>query len=389
MARQYPKPTDEQLPTTVAAAIDSDDEEDPGLALMIAAGKGKDKRVTQLLDAKADLHAQDDEGRTALMDAAGNGHTETVRLLIAARARLEARTKTFATALTMAVRGNHHDTVHTLLEAKAETEITENYVSQTGKPQSITYQILDIAAYNNRIESMRELLKVINKKPLSQKKDILYSAFQIAIKGGHNEAIECLLKHSASFQFEPKADNTRFIKLLIQAVQKQHTESTLQTQRTEIVTLLVNHLKQLEASNRIPEKEKFSNLLPNVGTQVIKNMSFKESREYAEIQRLWAAPPLDSKSSKSASATSSTARLVDAFAPLAETNFLSDASEKDFFTDPAEGVASLTAHTAALSVGPRVRFSFQPEPEPAATSPQQTSASKPVAPAALVRNSAE
>jgi len=52
-------------------------------ALMLAVSHGRLEMVRMLLDAQADVNAQDDDGSTALMCATEHGYTEIVKLLLA------------------------------------------------------------------------------------------------------------------------------------------------------------------------------------------------------------------------------------------------------------------------------------------------------------------
>jgi len=52
-------------------------------ALMLASSRGRDDVVEMLLEAGADVNAQDDDGSTALMCAAEHGAISVVKLLLA------------------------------------------------------------------------------------------------------------------------------------------------------------------------------------------------------------------------------------------------------------------------------------------------------------------
>lgn len=52
-------------------------------ALMLAVSHGRMGMVRALLDRRADVNLQDDEGSTALMCASEHGHADIVRLLLA------------------------------------------------------------------------------------------------------------------------------------------------------------------------------------------------------------------------------------------------------------------------------------------------------------------
>jgi len=88
--------------------------------LLQAAGWGDADRVRLLIQAGADVHARDKDGRTALMWAARCGDADRVRLLIQAGADVNARDDFGHTALDTAVK---QDVIDALQEARRLTSL--------------------------------------------------------------------------------------------------------------------------------------------------------------------------------------------------------------------------------------------------------------------------
>ena len=95
------------LPVVLKLLADGDNvnERDEGMEqtpLMRAALFGDPQIVRALLEHKADVNAQDDEGNTALMLAASQGSARVVELLLQYGAIPDSRSETGTTALTIA-----------------------------------------------------------------------------------------------------------------------------------------------------------------------------------------------------------------------------------------------------------------------------------------------
>ena len=77
------------LKTLAIFQLSSDDDEDDDdvqagqTALMLASSRGREDVVAMLLEAGADVNAQDDDGSTALMCAAEHGCIDVVKMLLA------------------------------------------------------------------------------------------------------------------------------------------------------------------------------------------------------------------------------------------------------------------------------------------------------------------
>src|SRR5690349_8077431 len=91
--------------------------------LMVAAMAGRTNVVSALVQAGAEVNAQNDKGRTALMFAAWQGESETVRTLIASGANVNAQDERGATALRYAISGRHADTTKILLDSGADWQL--------------------------------------------------------------------------------------------------------------------------------------------------------------------------------------------------------------------------------------------------------------------------
>ena len=94
--------------------------QDRSTALMFAAHNGHLEVVQVLLEAGADKNAAKQDGATALMFAAHNGHLEVVQVLLEAGADKNAAKQDGATALMLAAEDGHLEVVQVLLEAGAD-----------------------------------------------------------------------------------------------------------------------------------------------------------------------------------------------------------------------------------------------------------------------------
>uniref|UniRef100_A0A0G4FF66 Uncharacterized protein n=1 Tax=Chromera velia CCMP2878 TaxID=1169474 RepID=A0A0G4FF66_9ALVE len=107
---------------------------DTTLPLLASAGmtEGKDSLdgghtdiVRLLVDAKANVDMEDQDGMTAVMVASVNGHTDIVRLLVDAKANVDMLNKHGNTALLVASDEGHADIVRLLVDAKANVDMQD------------------------------------------------------------------------------------------------------------------------------------------------------------------------------------------------------------------------------------------------------------------------
>ncbi|CAE7287524.1 ANK1 [Symbiodinium natans] len=87
--------------------------------LMYAAKHGYREAVQALLDHRAEVETEDEDGFTPLMWAARFGHPEVVEILLEHGARVEAQNPSGWTSLSLAVTFDHPEVVHALLRADA------------------------------------------------------------------------------------------------------------------------------------------------------------------------------------------------------------------------------------------------------------------------------
>ena len=98
-------------------------------ALVAAAAKGDNERITVLLqkgtdiNGKASRNAPDSAGRTALMAAAAYGRIEAVNLLLSRGANVNERHEVGGTALTSAAARGHLEVVKALVKAGADPNV--------------------------------------------------------------------------------------------------------------------------------------------------------------------------------------------------------------------------------------------------------------------------
>jgi ankyrin repeat domain-containing protein 50 len=91
-----------------------------GSSLYHASDIGLEAVVRLLIEAKADVDAKENNGRTALMRAASGGHEAVARLLIEAKADVDAKDNNDRTALMKTASGGHKAVARLLIEAKAD-----------------------------------------------------------------------------------------------------------------------------------------------------------------------------------------------------------------------------------------------------------------------------
>ena len=110
---------------TPGAVLSAGDQEPP---IIKAALDGDLDKLRSLIDAGADVNAEDNEGTTPLMLAAYEGYEEVVKILIEAGADVvNARDSTYGkTPLMWAAAGGHESAVKILIEAGADVKAEDN-----------------------------------------------------------------------------------------------------------------------------------------------------------------------------------------------------------------------------------------------------------------------
>ena len=89
-------------------------------ALMLASQTGHTDVAKLLIEAGADVNAQDNNGETALMLVSDEGHTDIVKMLIEKGADVNAQTNDGQTALRIASQEGHTEVAQLLIEAGAK-----------------------------------------------------------------------------------------------------------------------------------------------------------------------------------------------------------------------------------------------------------------------------
>ena len=121
--------------------------------LILAASKGDVGKVNDLLEAGANVDAQNKYGMTALMYASEGNHAEIVDALLEADADIDAKNGEGSTALMIAVIHGHEDIVSILLEAGANAKIKND----SGK------RAIDYARENGKFKGSR-IIKRLEKR---------------------------------------------------------------------------------------------------------------------------------------------------------------------------------------------------------------------------------
>lgn len=95
--------------------------------LIAAAERGDNVEVTRLLEAGADIQAQDEKGRTAVVAATYGNHVDTVELLIAAGADINIRDHMLNNVLLYAGASGYLEIVKLAIGAGADTTLTNRF----------------------------------------------------------------------------------------------------------------------------------------------------------------------------------------------------------------------------------------------------------------------
>ncbi|GBF72947.1 hypothetical protein PA598K_01226 [Paenibacillus sp. 598K] len=95
--------------------------------LIAAAERGDTDEVLRLLEAGADIQAQDESGRTAVVAATYGNHAETVEALITQGADINIRDHLLNNVLLYAGASGYLDIVRLAIEAGADTKLTNRF----------------------------------------------------------------------------------------------------------------------------------------------------------------------------------------------------------------------------------------------------------------------
>ncbi len=116
------------LAAGMTVVAQTDPTEDPGVALLSAAERGRCKTVVELLDSGTNVDTRrKGEGSTPLIVACAKGHTEVVKALLAKGADVNARNVNGWTALMAASANDHLEEVALLLDRGAEVNSRHAY----------------------------------------------------------------------------------------------------------------------------------------------------------------------------------------------------------------------------------------------------------------------
>ncbi len=154
---------------------------------MIAALVNRLDIMRELLQADADIDAQDEYSRTALMLACWKGHSECVRELISAGADVNKADQTGSKSVLMHAveHGDHADSVQQLIDAHADVDQTD----AEGKTA------LMICAYRNRIEGAKRLISA--HCDLNKRDNDGLSPLMVSYARGHFQFMTCLIRAGA------------------------------------------------------------------------------------------------------------------------------------------------------------------------------------------------
>jgi len=187
-----------------------------GSSLIVAARYGETDTVRKLLEAGANMHVQDNEGKTALNRAVEEDHSEVVRILLQAGAEVNSTDKDDMTSLMWAAVFGHTEVVGILLEAGADVNASDDY----GRTS------LTIATSRNHTEIVKYLLQVgadANAKDYGG-----WSSLMFAALGNHTEIVKYLLQAGAdvnaknngswtALMYATRGNHTEIVKYLLQA----------------------------------------------------------------------------------------------------------------------------------------------------------------------------
>ena len=149
--------------------------------------------------AKIDLGVTkgDNDCVTPIMIATIKGHTEIVRFLMQEDANLTKRDEKDHTILHLAAMNNRHE-VLALLAAKNEELVAE----LANRPNHEENTALHLATQAGHLETVRELLKVVNQDDVDNKNWDEQTPSHLAAAKGHSEVLGLLLQNDPNSIFD-------------------------------------------------------------------------------------------------------------------------------------------------------------------------------------------
>lgn len=160
---------------------------------LCAAVRGKNPEVVKLLiDAKADVDAQEEEGSTALMLAAFMGNLEMVKMLVAAGADPKMQDEDGETAI---VSGRKWPEVVEFLKPLSAADDLD-YIEKEKQPVTVDVEDFLKAVNSGDLLQVKELMS--RGAPVNGKNKSGETALHVAAEAGHKEIVDLLLKAGAT-----------------------------------------------------------------------------------------------------------------------------------------------------------------------------------------------
>ena len=245
-------------------------------AIMEAASNGHKEIVKVLIDAGAEVNAQDDLNNTALIEAAKKGHKSIVEMLLDAGANVNIQEKIRGnTAIIEAASNGHKETFEVLIKAGANINDINTistlliYAAKNGWEDKVTTFIDKGANIKTLNEALIEAAKNGHKEvvkiligagvDVNAKEDILnYTVIMEAANNGHKETVEVLIDAGADLTIKNNKGKT----VLDIAKDNLHdTKGKEKAKNEEIIDLLENPhaLDCLEESSGSSSEESSNN----------------------------------------------------------------------------------------------------------------------------------
>ena len=184
--------------------------------LIDQASRGNLRAVKELIDAGANVDAQDKQKRTALMLASQKGHLEIVKTLVNAGVALNLQSNERGyggnTALVYACRNGHLEVVKVLIDSGANLNLQGNELTCEG------YTALIYACRNGHQKIVKALVKVGANVNIRSKEEV--TALIISSEKGYLEIVKTLIEARANVNVQ----NTYGQTALIRASRKGHLE---------------------------------------------------------------------------------------------------------------------------------------------------------------------